>query len=65
MPKNVYMPDVKPRRGGVAFHVSWNRIEQCLRGNDPKAHTNAVIGSDESCEFVINEYGIEVYVDKE
>ncbi len=61
MPKKVYMPEDIRTGGGVAFFVSWNRLEGYLRGGDL---FDSEVRQDETCEFVIQPDGIMVYVDK-
>ena len=61
MPNKVYMPEENRPGGGVAFFVSWNRLEGYLRGGDL---FDSEIRLDETCEFVIQPDGITVYVDK-
>jgi hypothetical protein len=64
MPKNVYLPEDESRRGGgVAFTLSWERLELILRGAGTQTHTPE-IHADEECDFVITECGVTVYVDK-
>ncbi len=62
MPNKIYMPN-KPRSGGgTTFRVSWDRIEDFLRGKDRYAGSNAFLNSDEVCDFVVTETGIDIYV---
>jgi len=64
VPKNVYLPkDANRRRGGVAFTISWERIELALRGDDELTRRRA-LEPDEECDFVIEDRGLTVYVDK-
>lgn len=60
MPNKVYMPEENRLGGGVAFFVSWNRMEGFLRGNTEGTN----IHPDETCEFVVGTDGIMVYVEK-
>ncbi len=65
MPKKVYMNEEQRSGGGTVFNVSWDRIEDFLRGKkDQYAGTNAVVESDEQCDFVITARGINVYTVK-
>ena len=65
MPKKVYMSDELRPGGGVVFNVSWDRLEDFLRGRpDRYAGTNAVVKADEQCEFVVTPSGINVYTAK-
>ncbi len=61
MPNKVYMPDEARSGGGVAFFVSWARLEGYLRGGDL---FDPEVRRDETCEFVIQSDGIMVYVEK-
>lgn len=62
MPRKVYMPDQPRLGGGTTFHVTWDNIEEFLRGKrQPYAH----LKEGERCEFVITATGINVYVIRE
>ena len=66
MPRKIYMPEQFRSGGGVMFNVSWDRIEDFLRGKEDRyAGTTAVVESGEQCEFVITPNGINVYMVKE
>jgi hypothetical protein len=66
MPRKIYAPDQYRPGGGTVFSVSWDRIEDFLRGKEDRfAGTNAVVGADERCDFVITAHGINVYTIKE
>jgi hypothetical protein len=61
----VYMPNSTPRPGGgTCFHVSWERLVDFLRGKDRFAGSNAFLEENETCEFVVEDTGITVYVKK-
>ncbi len=63
MPTKIHMTGQYRANGGVTFNVSWDRIEDFLRGNsDRYADTNAKLEPHEECEFVITKDGISVYV---
>jgi hypothetical protein len=62
MPNKVYMPaEIRPG-GGTAFFMSWERLERTLRGEE--GQPVSAIHSDETCDFVVEEHGITVYVEK-
>ena len=62
MPRKIYMPGQNRPGGGTTYHVPWARIEDFLRGKDRYAGSNAVLNFGESCDFVVTETGITVYV---
>ena len=63
MPKKIHMTGQYRANGGVTFNVSWDRIEDFLRGNpDRYVDTNAKLEPHEDCEFVITKDGINVFV---
>jgi len=56
------MPGQYRPGGGTVFSVSWDRIEDFLRGKkDRLAESNAVVKDNERCDFVITAHGINVY----
>ena len=66
MPRKIYMSEQFRSGGGTMFNVSWDRIEDFLRGKEDRfAGTNAVVEADERCDFVITARGINVYTMKE
>jgi hypothetical protein len=66
MPKKIYMTGQYRPGGGTVFNVSWDRIEDFLRGKpDRFADSNAMLNPDEQCEFVITKDGINVYTVKD
>jgi hypothetical protein len=66
MPKKIYMSGQYRAGGGTVFNVSWDRIEDFLRGKpDLFADSNATLQPDEQCEFVITKDGINVYAVKD
>ena len=66
MPRSIHMPGQHRPGGGVMFNVSWDRIEDFLRGKEDRyAGSNAVVEDDERCDFVITAQGINVYTIKE
>jgi hypothetical protein len=64
MVDKVYMPgDAKTPQSGIKFGVSWERIENYLRGKpDPYIGTEAVLKPDEQCDFEVTEHGVTVII---
>lgn len=60
MPNKVYLSKDDRPGGGTVFLVTWESIEEYLRGYR-KGHA---LHPDETCEFVISDDGISVYVEK-
>jgi hypothetical protein len=63
MPNKVYMPDEDRHGGGTTFFVTWENIEEYLRGKALRQHSNPALDPHETCEFVVEERGISVIVE--
>ena len=64
MPNKVYMPEDSRLGGGLCFHVTWQNVEEYLRGTALRQRNSTpALRPGEVCEFVVTSTGINVYVE--
>lgn len=64
MPNKVYLPHEDRPGGGLSFHVTWENLEEYLRGTAARQRdSKPALRPGEKCEFVVTFTGITVYVE--